>query len=186
MNVDLMYLTLPLWLLEMMVLAFSVYVFLQVPQKYRLKLIMIPLAFLVSLASIFVFDAMLGYAYPSQLPEKFVLMGYNVIMKDNKKHSIEVWTRKKSTRLYVVPYSKPLEEALKEAGKKAQGGNPVEMNKKKKEAGKEKGGQQEDEYQYESNIRLPHEMVQKEPIEGQPELPEIQPQEPKNSLRNYM
>jgi hypothetical protein len=178
---SLLSLTLPLILLELALLCFAVYVFLQVPKKYYLKLIMIPLAFVVSIGSIVIFDMMLGYAYPSRLPDKFVLIGHHVIFKDGKKHSIEVWTKKKTTRLYVEPYSKQLEKALNDAAKKQNGQGEVEMNRRsKKEAGKEKGGEAED-YPFESNLRLPHDIIQKDPIEGQPREPQLQEEAPINT-----
>lgn len=101
-----------------MVAIFSVFafVFIKSPYSVLTKFLMIPLAFVASTSVPTVFTFLLGFAVPLPLPQKFIVLGHNILAKDNKKSEIEVWAKTANeTRLYVIPYDPKMEQMLEEA-----------------------------------------------------------------------
>jgi hypothetical protein len=110
-----------------------------------------------------VYDAALGYALQGDLPAKFLYLGHQVVVEQNHKTAIEVWTKAGKTRLYRIIYSKEIESAMDAARERAKTGQPVMMERRdapgqeKRTArfgGRESGG----EPMYESRILLPSEI----------------------------
>lgn len=168
MNFNILYLLLPIVMMEIVLLSFVTYVFLQVSGKYYIKFIMIPGAFAVSILSVLIFSALLGYATPSTLPSKFILMGYNIIYENSEKVGIEIWAKSNHTRLFLIPYSKGMEKALDEAGKKGQPGS-VTMERNQRSGTEKSNGEgiDKDHDPYKSNLMLPSQIVPKAPDTGQ-------------------
>jgi hypothetical protein len=77
------------------------------------------------------------------MPDKFWYLGHRVVVKDNKKSSVEIWVNSQGvSRLYSIPYTKQLEEDMKQAeGKKKEG--PVGMKKRRGSKQGERGSAQE-------------------------------------------
>ena len=145
---------LPLVIAVTLLTGFAAWVYLQAPGRYWVKTLLIPLSLLVWFAVMGLANTLLGYAYPSSLPDRFVLLSYNIVVKNNTKVAIEVWTDGPHSRLYSVPYTKPLDEALAGATKKGKNGGIVEM-KKAQRNGNGGGTIRTNEDSYESNLRLP-------------------------------
>lgn len=117
----------PVVLLVTLITGSSMYVYLQVPRHYYLKLVLIPVSLVCGVLVVGIVAFSLGYAYPSKLPEQFVYLGHHVLIDHGKKQGIEVWVGGSRTRLYVIPWSKPMEEALDKAGSKGKAGGKVTM-----------------------------------------------------------
>ncbi len=138
----------PIIVLLTLLVSFSTYVFIQAPRKYLLKWLLIPTSLVVGVFAVFLFSMSAGYAMPTTLPDQFTLLGSHVVVSGKKKDAIEVWGLTDKSRLYRIPYSKQMEQALREAKEKGKGGGRVDLKKQ----GTEKG---ENEDQYESNLVLP-------------------------------
>ncbi len=100
----------------------------------------------------------MGYAVPVELPPKARLLGYNVVLKDSQKVGIEMWLKAGDTRLYVIPYSKEAEKALKEL--KGKQGIPIIK-------GKKRGQGQGDKPEFETDILTPNKEI---PKDAEPEV----------------
>jgi hypothetical protein len=145
----------------------SGWVFIHSNRSYLLRWALIPLSLVVATASARLYDARLGYAVPAQLPEKFVYLGHQVIVADDRKSAIEVWTHTVGNRVYRIPYSKPLEESMDRARAQAASGQPVLMRRhagvaQPKGSGVRDGGDGE---RYESKVLLPSDIAPKVPAQ---------------------
>ena len=145
---------LPLVIAVTLLTGFAAWVYLQAPGRYWVKTLLIPLSMLVWFAIVGLANTLLGYAYPAQLPDRFVLLSYNIVVENNTKVAIEVWTDGHHSRLYSVPYTKPLDDALASASRKGKDGGRVEM-KRTARNGHGGGAVKADEDTYESSLRLP-------------------------------
>jgi hypothetical protein len=146
----------------LLVAGFGSWVFIHSDRSYLLRWAMIPLSLAVAVASAKVYDAGLGYAVPERLPPQFVYLGHQVVVERQHKAGIEVWARAARTRLYRIPYSKPMEKALDRAREQAKSGLPVVMHRQERSAdpqGAMQGRQlaQSSEV-YESNVLLPSQL----------------------------
>lgn len=142
-----------------LVAGFGSWVFIHSNRSYLLRWAIIPLSLAVAVASATVYDARLGYAVAAELPKRFVYLGHQVVVEEKHKTGIEVWAQVTENRVYRIPYSKPMEEALDHAREKAKGGLPVVMNKQ----GGGKNGQSgaladSGSMPYDSNVVLPSEL----------------------------
>ncbi len=113
----------------LLIAAFGSWVFIHSHRSYLLRWALIPVSLLVAVASAKVYDARLGYAVAMQLPPEFVYLGHQVVVEQKHKAGIEVWTQSARTRLYRIPYSKPMEQALERAHEQAKSGLPVVMRR---------------------------------------------------------
>lgn len=126
---------LPFILLSAVLLAVSAWVLMKAKISWIWKLFAVALAFVVSVIIPVVASSNLGVAFPVQaLPERTVVLAHKTIVSAGKKIKIEVWVSQKpaSTRLLSVPYSKQLEEILKEAEKARAQGIQTEVFRTKK------------------------------------------------------
>ncbi|HXS54174.1 MAG TPA: hypothetical protein VN782_16675 [Usitatibacter sp.] len=148
--------------------AFGSWVFIHSDRSYLLRWAMIPLSLLVAVASAAVYDAGLGYAVAAKLPPRFVYLGHQVVVEQQHKAGIEVWAQAARTRLYRIPYSKPMEEALNRAHEQAKSGLPVVMQRRSAAgAGAQRPpGFGPREMVYESNVLLPSQLNPKESQAG--------------------
>lgn len=148
-----------------LVAAFGSWVFIHSNRSYLLRWALIPLSLVVAVASARVYDARLGYAVPAELPQKFVYLGHQVLIEDKHKTGIEVWAQVSGNRLYRIPYSKPMEQALDHAREQAKGGLPVVMNRRQAgKASKSSGALAgSGTAPYDSNIILPSDLDPKSP-----------------------
>jgi hypothetical protein len=133
--------------------AFAIWVFIRTPSSYYLRLALIPGGLLTAILFGWYMWLSYGFAVPEELPEVYDFLGYHVVIKDNRKTAIEVWVEGRRSRLYVIPYSKQAEQALKEASAKKRTGAVIRMQKKAGRGGDSKGGAND--YPYESNLMLP-------------------------------
>lgn len=134
--------------------AFGTWTFIHARRSnYKLRWALVPVSLVAALFSAQIYDARLGYAVPEGLPAKFVYLAHHVMVRGGHKVGIEVWAQTNRTRLYEIPYSKSMEDALeqgKAAGKK---GGMVVMRKPGKPSDKKGEGEEQD--PYESNLALP-------------------------------
>ncbi len=112
--------------------GFALYVFIHNDRRYRVKLVLIPALLWTALFSFLWFGGRLGYAYPAGLPLAFEYVAHKLILEDNRKSWIDVMavSRKpleRDARLHRVPWSKPLEDALKKAREMQRGGGSIHM-----------------------------------------------------------
>jgi hypothetical protein len=156
----------PLSVTLLLMAGFGAWVFIHSNRSYLLRWIIIPLSLCVSVVSAKVYDAALGYALQGDLPAKFLYLGHHVIVDQNHKTAIEVWTKAGKTRLYRIVYSKAAESAMDAAREQAKTGQPVMMERREipgqekrtaRFGGRETGG----EPVYESRIVLPSEIIPK-------------------------
>ncbi len=127
----------PLVLTLFTLAAFALYVFVHNDRLYRLKLVLIPAVLLATLFSFSWFGARLGYAYPAGLPPAFEYVAHKLILVENRKAWLDVMvvSRKpleRDARLHRMPWSKPLEDALKKARQMQKGGGMIVMENKGK------------------------------------------------------
>lgn len=152
----------PLGLGLILVAGFGSWVFIHSNKSYLLRWAVIPISLVVAVASAKVYDARLGYAIAAQLPPKFVYLGHQVVVERMHKAGIEVWTQAARTRLYRIPYSRPMEQALERAHEQAKSGLPVVMQRREKQDGTSGQGQRRladsGGALYESNVVLPSDL----------------------------
>lgn len=146
-----------------LIAGFGSWVFIHSNRSYLLRWALIPLSLAVAVASAKVYDARLGYAVAAELPKRFVYLGHQVVVEEKHKTGIEVWAQVTENRVYRIPYSKPMEEALDRAREQAKGGLPVVMNKRGGGNKSGKSGVLADAgtMPYDSNIVLPSELEPK-------------------------
>jgi len=128
----------PLVVAMLGLVAFTLYVFSHSERLYRLKLALIPALLGVAAFSFPWFGTRLGYAYPEGLPASFEYVAHRTIVQDRRKAWIDILvvSRKpleSDTRLHRVPWSRPLEEALKQAQRMQPGGGWIEMDRAQRE-----------------------------------------------------
>jgi hypothetical protein len=150
----------PFFWLFLAVLVFSVYVFITSPGRYKLKLVLIPTAFIFPIIVCVMAVFFMGYSVPSKLPDQFTFAGFQVVL-DNRyqKVGIEVWVTGRVDRLLLVPYDAALEKALKEAQKKQTAGGMVVMERfEEREEGTDSSKDK-----FRSKLLMPHELDPKAP-----------------------
>jgi hypothetical protein len=126
-----------LWPVVVALLAFvgfALYVFIHTDRLYRLKLLLIPGVLAMAAFSFTWFGHRLGYAYPEGLPRSFEYVAHRVILVENRKAWVDVLVvsrqpLERDARLHRLPWSKKLEDALKQAHQMQKGGGRVEMGR---------------------------------------------------------
>lgn len=98
------------------VTVFFAYLFIRTPASFKLKFLGIPLLLLSAFVSVSTFDDLLGKSIWGPPTTKFALISYYSYGPDGDNQTIEAWLYlpDTSTRLYKFPYSKELEEKLKD------------------------------------------------------------------------
>ncbi|HET9578118.1 MAG TPA: hypothetical protein VFP44_09850 [Usitatibacter sp.] len=146
----------------LLIAGFGSWVVIHSNRSYLLRWAVIPVSLVVAVASAKVYDARLGYAVASELPPKFVYLGHQVVVEDTRKAGIEVWAQAARTRLYRIPYTRPMEKALDRAHEHAKSGLPVMMERRGTDPGdgrpRNRGLAEADEQPYESNVVLPSDL----------------------------
>ena len=150
----------------LLVAGFGSWVFIHSDRSYLLRWAIIPLSLAVAVASAKVYDARLGYAVAAELPKRFVYLGHQVVVEEKHKTGIEVWAQVTENRVYRIPYSKPMEEALERAREQAKGGLPVVMNKRAggNRSGKDGALADAGTMPYDSNVVLPSDLNPKKQV----------------------
>jgi hypothetical protein len=161
----LLYALLPLIALALALGASAMWVFIKSNVHAFFKVLLIPCVITACVAIPLIFVTLMGYAVWLQPPAEFVVLGHNTIVKNNKKESIEVWLRPKdgSSRLYVIPYSKKVEQQLEEIRNGRKNGMEGRMKRK---PGSTNRHSDQDESPYQMEMILP-ELPSKTPIEEQ-------------------
>ncbi len=154
--------------------ALASYVFIRSPKSYLTRWVMIPASLVAAVLYGYANWASFGYAVPLGLPDQFTFLGYNTVIVANKKTSIEVWVEAQRTRLYVIPYSKEAEKALKDAAEKKKGGGVVQMKRRKEKPNDPANGDKDGraDYPYESNLLLPSDINPKNDAPAEPPQPD--------------
>jgi hypothetical protein len=157
----------PLGLGLLLIAGFGSWVFIHSNRSYLLRWALIPASLVVAIASSRVYDARLGYAVAAELPPNFVYLGHKVVLERAHKAGIEVWAQAADSRLYRIPYSKPMEQALEHAHDQARSGLPVVMHKRKGKSGEGQSGRggrlaESTDALYDSNVVLPSDLDPKE------------------------
>ncbi|HTP46122.1 MAG TPA: hypothetical protein VMQ50_04290 [Casimicrobiaceae bacterium] len=148
---------LPLIVLLTMLAGFTTYVFIRAPGRYYLKLVLIPASLVVWVLGMWLFMFSLGHAYPHRLPDDFTYIAHQVVVH-GKKVGIEVWVKTTGTRLFLIPYSKRMEEVLDGARQAGKGGGRVELHKLRHSSNARDGTgarEAEDDDAFDSNLKLP-------------------------------
>jgi len=148
---------LPLIVLLTMLTAFTTYVFIRAPGSYYLKLVLIPGSMVAWVLGMWLFVFSLGHAYPHRLPDDFTYIAHQVVVH-GKKVGIEVWVKTTDTRLFLIPYTKRIEEVLDGAKQAGKGGGRVELHKSRRASNARDGTgvrEAEDDDAFDSNLKLP-------------------------------
>jgi len=105
----------PLVMIFSFIAIFQAYLMIKTTAKYYFKFLAIPALLLTGFLSFQFLDDQLGYAYPSELPKKFIFLGFNIIGDGIKINYIELWAQSEGgrSRLYRIPYSEGLATKLK-------------------------------------------------------------------------
>jgi len=113
---------LPLTILIVILSVFFAFLLIKTKMNYYVKFLGIPLLIFTSIFAYKFLDSSLGYAYPADIPGKFILLGYEVVEKEHVKN-IELWISSDParTRLLKLPYSKEILQKLWEAQELAHG-----------------------------------------------------------------
>jgi hypothetical protein len=127
---------LPIELLLVTITVFFVYVFLRTPHTFRIKFIGVPVLLFGAFYALLNLDGMLGRPYPGVPSSEFTFINYRVALDKENKKWIELWVLdKKSSRLFVFPYTKEAEKQLRPAQAKTQKGIAQKGKFKKKTNG---------------------------------------------------
>lgn len=160
---DLLYSLAPIIGLQLLALVAALFVHLHAPGRGVVKLLVVPLALSCVLASPVLFTQLMGYAVSWPLPDKFTFVAYNPVVKAGRKVGLEIWVRAGgATRLHLAPYSKELEQILKDAAAGAKGGRQARITKR----GKGEPGQDES-----KSPRGPYELQFQSPSDVPKDLP---------------
>ena len=137
----------PIIAASLVIFAIALFVFLKSNTSVLVKFMLVPIALSISVFMPIMLATFLGKAMPVlEIPEKATVLAHKTIILDGKKTKIEIWiTESASTRLLVIPFSKNLEKALKEAQKGREAGNITELQR---QPGKNKSKQMGDESEY--------------------------------------
>ena len=114
--------------------AFALYVYVHSDRLYRLKLLLIPAMLAAVAFSFTAFGARLGYGYPAGLPESFEYVTHRLVLENNRKAWVDVLVVSRKplepdARLHRLPWSKGLEDSLKQAQRMQKGDGWVEMDR---------------------------------------------------------
>lgn len=124
----------PLVAILLLLTAFGLYVVVHSDRRYRLKLVLIPALLAAAVFSFVAFGSRLGYAYPAGLPVSFEYVTHKVIIEGHRKAWIDILvvSRKpleSAARLHRLPWSKELEDVLKQGQEMQRGGGRIEMDR---------------------------------------------------------
>lgn len=130
---DVLQLLVPVIVILLSLAVWSLWVFIKSPARPTVKALSIPL----TIAGVFVVVALmttwLGRSVPLPLPEEVIVLAHNTVVKNGKKTNIEIWVKEKTaTRLYIVLWSKELEQALGAAHDAREQGMQTRLKKNKK------------------------------------------------------
>ena len=110
--------------------VFLLIVMIQTPWKYYFKLIGIPAILALTIFALSTMDDMLGRPYRSHPPDGFWLIKHLVVPISSIETSIQIWAldpNTGTTRLYQIPFSQQIADALNKAEQMQQTqGMPVE------------------------------------------------------------
>ncbi len=100
-----------------LLIIFVLYVFTKVPQRYTLKFVIIPLIIGLAFLGTIKIESLLGRPYEKVPSDEFKMIDFQLKKKSDDTLWIELWIRdeKGESRLYMVPYSQNLLEALEQA-----------------------------------------------------------------------
>jgi hypothetical protein len=145
---EILILLLPVIIASLVIFAISLFIFLKSNTSVLVKFMLVPIALSISVFMPMTLTTFLGKAMPvSEMPEKAAVLSHKTVILDGKKTKIEIWIAEStSTRLLVIPFSKNLEKALKEAQRGREAGNITELQRR---PGKNKSKQIGDESEYE-------------------------------------
>jgi hypothetical protein len=153
-------------------LALSAWLTLRAPISGWWKAAIIPTAFAGSFLVLWLLTFQLGVPIEvPMVPERSQLFAHRVMIEQGKKKRIEVWLAEPdaASRLYSVPYTKPLEKALEAARKAREGGQESWLERRKKGGGQEPRGEKDipDDGEYHLDLKRPEDRMT--PKEGAPE-----------------
>lgn len=124
----------PLVIAFLLIACFTLYVFIHSERRYRLKMVLVPALLATAAFSFTWFGGRLGYAAPAPLPQNFEYVTHRLVVEDNRKAWVDILlvSRKplqRDARLHRLPWSKPLEDALKQAQRmQREGGGRIEID----------------------------------------------------------
>jgi hypothetical protein len=120
--------------------AWALFIFIRSNASLLTKFTSVPAAIIGAFVVVFYVITWLGKSVPMPLPDEINVIAHQTIVKNSKKTSIEIWVKEStSTRLYIIPYSKEMEGALKGAEQGRQQGLESHLKKKKKKQQKQDG-----------------------------------------------
>jgi hypothetical protein len=185
---DLLELLIPVIVILLSCAAWALFIFIRSNAATTVKVIAVPVIITGSFVVVFLLTQWLGRSVPLPLPDEINVIAHQTLVKNSKKTSIEIWVKEKdNTRLYIIPYSKPMEGALNEAEKGRQQGFESRLKKKKKEQKQDDAGMgggakvpQQAQSQYELKLIQPSDIIPKDgPITPDQEQQLEQQEQPK-------
>jgi len=122
--------------------AWALFIFIRSNASLLTKFTSVPAAIIGAFVVVFYVVTWLGRSVPMPLPDEINVIAHQTIVKNSKKTSIEIWVKEDTTtRLYIIPYSKEMEGALKGAEQGRQQGLESRLKKKKKQQKQEGAGE---------------------------------------------
>lgn len=130
---DLVLSLVPIIGLQLLALVAALFVYVQSPGRSVVRLMVVPLAISCVLASPVLFAQLMGYSVSWPLPDRFTFLAFQPVVEAGKKTALEIWLREdRATRLLRAPYSKELEQMLKDAAKGKKGGREARITRRGK------------------------------------------------------
>ena len=118
--------------------------FLQSNARPVIKFILVPSTIIGALFVPLLVHSLLGFSVKRELPQDVTVMAHKVVVVANHKERIEVWgIVKDSSRLYSIPYTEKLEQALQEAAEGRKKGMRSSLKKGQKKDGRQGGGDED-------------------------------------------
>lgn len=164
---SLIYSLLPVIGLQVLILVAALFVHVQSPGRSVVKLTVVPLALAGVLACPWFFVGLMGYAVSWPLPDAFTFIAYRPVVEKGQKTGIEIWlSHRNETRLLLAPYSKEMEEMLRDAAKGSKNGRKAQITRKGDGGGMSPEGDYE--LKFESPSDIPKDAAPPPPVEDEP------------------
>ena len=121
----------PILGLQLLSLTAALFVHLHAPGRGVVKMLVVPLALVCLIASPVLFAQLMGYSVHWPLPAQFTMLAYQPVVKAGVKTELEIWIRDgQGTRLHRAPWTKEMEQLLKEAQQGSKGGRQARITRK--------------------------------------------------------
>lgn len=154
----------PVIMIVLAIVVAALWAIIKSPTRPLIKALAIPATLVATIVVCTLFAGWLGRSVPLPLPDPANVLAHRIIVQDHKKTKIEIWVKQNPTRLYVVPWTKQLEDALGGAADARDQGFETILRLKKKQGAP--GGQQRPQGadEYETEKAMPQELMPKQGV----------------------